>query len=181
MTKSLYKKRPFWQEVKMDIIIKDSNNKFRILSAIKYLLLYPEVQLLFSYRVQHRLIKLGFPGKLLAKILWLITTWFIPCHIFPKAKIEGGVNILHALGIVIGDNVVIKSGVRILHNVTLGSKFGEMPFIDEGANIYAGAVVIGNIIIGKNAQIGANAVVIKDVSADCLAVGIPAIIKRKNI
>jgi serine O-acetyltransferase len=48
------------------------------------------------------------------------------------------------------------------------------PIVEDGVHIYAGAVIAGGIVVGQNATIGANAVVLKDVPAGYLAVGVPA-------
>jgi serine O-acetyltransferase len=47
-------------------------------------------------------------------------------------------------------------------------------------DIGAGAKILGPIKIGNNVVIGANAVVITDVPDDCIAVGVPAVIKPKR-
>ena len=76
----------------------------------------------------------------------------------------------------IGDNCWVNQGV------TLGySNETDAPFIGNNVTVYAGAKVIGKVIVGNNVKIGANAVVIKDVPDNCTAVGIPATIIRKNI
>ena len=53
-----------------------------------------------------------------------------------------------------------------------------IPIIGDNVRICAGAVVLGDIIIGNNVTIGANAVVLKDVPDNCIAVGVPAVIKK---
>jgi len=86
----------------------------------------------------------------------------------------------HPIGIVIGEGVIIEENVHIFQNVTLGgARFGDSarrshPKICEGATIFAGAVVLGSVIIGKDATVGANSVVLTDVPDKALAVGVPA-------
>jgi serine O-acetyltransferase len=87
------------------------------------------------------------------------------------------------LGIVIhgeahvGDDVHIDQGVTIGGNAT---KFG-MPTIGNGVYIGAGAKILGPVVIGNYTVIGANAVVVTDIPSNCLAVGVPARVIRKDI
>lgn len=81
----------------------------------------------------------------------------------------------HPTGIVIAGGVDIGENVRISQNVTLGKRSGEgYPKIEDNVEIYANAVVIGDITIGKNSVIGAHATVIDDVPPDSTVVGTPA-------
>lgn len=101
------------------------------------------------------------------------------CYISFKADIGKGVRFAHPLGIVIGDGVIIGANVKIWQQVTFGShgRKGEdpgYPVIEDNVRIYAGAKLFGKIRIGKDAIIGANAVVLHDVPENCTAVGIPA-------
>lgn len=104
-------------------------------------------------------------------------------------KIGKGLIIKHPNGIVVGGGVVIGENCILLHQVTLGEKSGDgsdqthaYPTVLNNVVINAGAKLIGNITVGDNAIIGANAVVIKDVPANSAAVGIPArnIISKGN-
>lgn len=86
------------------------------------------------------------------------------------------------LGVVIGPKVVIGDGVTIYQNVTLGAKANgkeyTAPVIGDNVVIGAGACILGNVRIGNNVRVGANAVVLSDVPDDCIAVGAPTIIKK---
>lgn len=99
-------------------------------------------------------------------------------EIHPGAMIGENVFIDHGLGVVIGETAVIKNNVTIFQNVTLGgrgsSKGKRHPTIEEGCLIGAGAKILGNITIGKNSKVGANAVVLHDVPSNTTVVGIPA-------
>jgi serine O-acetyltransferase len=79
---------------------------------------------------------------------------------------------------VIGDNVIIRQGVTIGNRLVEAPE--DAPIIGNNCNIGAGAKILGNVVIGDGASIGANAVVIKDVPANAIAVGIPAVIKLKQ-
>jgi len=103
--------------------------------------------------------------------------------IHPGATIGRRVFIDHGVGVVIGETTIIGEDVLIYQQVTLGGvstdKGKRHPTIENSAVIGAGAKVLGNITIGENAKVGANSVVVKDVPADCTAVGIPArVLKR---
>lgn len=107
------------------------------------------------------------------------------CNISYNAEIGNGVKLIHPNGIVIGENVIIGDNVKIWQQVTLGSignnsKEKVYPAIESNVKIYAGAKVLGNIIIGRNSVIGANAVVIKDVPPDSVSIGVPAYNIKKN-
>lgn len=67
--------------------------------------------------------------------------------------------------------------------VTIGGKSGwyEVPVIGDNVHINAGAKIIGPVRIGDNVEIGANAVVVKDVPSNCVVAGIPARILRTNM
>lgn len=78
----------------------------------------------------------------------------------------------------IGDGCIIRQGVTI-GNRTLDKPL-EAPTLGRNVNVGAGAKILGGLTIGDNAVIGANAVVLKDVPAGALAVGVPAIIKEKK-
>lgn len=93
------------------------------------------------------------------------------------------------LGCVLHENVVVGDNVKIYQNVTLGGDGREHPDLPRGGNhpvikpnsiIYAGACVLGPVVVGEDSIVGANAVVLCDVPPHCIAVGVPAEIKRRK-
>jgi serine O-acetyltransferase len=97
----------------------------------------------------------------------------------PIAEIGPGFRLVHSLGTVIGNHVKIGSFSTIYQQVTIGTVNVQQgaidyPVIGDHAVIYAGAKVLGGIKIGNNVVIAANAVVIRDVSDNCVVGGIPA-------
>lgn len=98
-----------------------------------------------------------------------------------RARIGPGLRIYHFGGIILHPEVVVGRGCTLYHGVTLGDLggYGGAPRIGNRVLIAAGAKVLGRIAIGDDCVIGANAVVLVSVPADCLAVGVPASIKRR--
>lgn len=87
------------------------------------------------------------------------------------------------LGVVIHGDAIIGNDVHIDQCVTIGgnaTKFG-VPTIGNGVYIGAGAKILGPVVVGNHTVIGANAVVITDLPSNCLAVGVPARVIRKDI
>lgn len=95
------------------------------------------------------------------------------------ALVGRGVVIEHQGGIVIHGSSVIGDGSIIRQGCTLGirsvDQVSDAPILGRNVNVGAGAAILGKITIGDGAQIGANAVVLKDVPAHWVAVGVPAI------
>jgi serine O-acetyltransferase len=105
------------------------------------------------------------------------------CEIFavdihPAVPVGGGVFIDHGNGLVVGETAVIGNDVSILHEVTLGgtgkARGDRHPKVEDGVLISAGAKVLGNITLGRNAKIGAGSVVLHDVPPCATVAGVPA-------
>ena len=101
-----------------------------------------------------------------------------------SAFIGRGVIIEHQGGIVVHGASVIGDRCIIRQGCTLGirrvSEPTAAPILDQGVELGAGAVLLGSVRIGAGARIGANAVVLTDVPAGALAIGVPAIVHRIN-
>lgn len=141
-------------------------------------MLYPGVWAMALHRVAHWL----FVGRLyfLARAINQIARFLTGIDIHPGAQIGRELFIDHGM-VVIGETAVIGDGVTIYQNVTLGGTDPtngvpgkRHPTIGDGVIIGAGAQVLGPILVGAAARIGANAVVSKDVAAGATMVGIPA-------
>jgi serine O-acetyltransferase len=98
--------------------------------------------------------------------------------IHPAVPIGTGVFIDHGTGVVIGETSVIGNDVSILQEVTLGGTGKERgdrhPKVHDGVLLSAGAKVLGNIVIGRDAKVGAGSVVLRDVPPCATVVGVPA-------
>jgi serine O-acetyltransferase len=97
-------------------------------------------------------------------------------------RLGEGVVFLHTVGVVIGGNAIIGDRVMFLGGNTIGSvdtKSGY-PCIGNDVIIGAGARILGPVTIGDGAAIGANAVVLCDVPAGAVALGIPAVVRQRK-
>lgn len=136
---------------------------------------------LLTYRICNLLWRYKIP--FLPMIFTRIIQILYGIEIDYRAKIAGGVVIVHGNGTGIGEGVTIGTGCRIYHSVTLGISHGEedgFPQVGEHVLIGCGARILGPVKIGHYAKIGANAVVLQDVEDHAVAVGIPARIIRKE-
>lgn len=93
--------------------------------------------------------------------------------------IEGGILLFHAYGTILNAKSIGK-GCRIVHNVTLGARRGGVPTIGDYVEILPNAVITGDITIGKHCVIAPGAVVFKSIPDNCVVVGNPAFILKKD-
>lgn len=134
-------------------------------SYLEIILLYPGPRAIFFHRIAHFLYSIGlfFIARLVADISRTITG----IEIHPGAKIGERLVVDHGVGCVIGETAEVGNDCIIFHGVTLGGvKFDPVkrhPTVGNNVLIGAGAKVLGPVIIGDGARIGANAVVLKDV------------------
>ncbi|WP_206706332.1 serine O-acetyltransferase EpsC [Anoxybacillus flavithermus] len=134
---------------------------------------------LLIYRISNLLYRWHIP--LLPMILTRIVQIIYSIDIDWRAKIAGGVVIVHGVGVVIGQGAEIGAGTKLYHGVTLGishSNNDGFPKIGRDVLVGAGAKILGKVNVGDNAKIGANAVVLSDVPPNAIAVGVPAKIKN---
>ena len=152
-------------------------------SKISILLTYPGVKALFFHRIANFFSKAKF--DLVARLISQLSRFFTGIEIHPKAEIGKNFFIDHGMGVVIGETSEIGDNVTIYHATTLGGispsiKSDEQryvkrhPTLKNNVVVGSGAQVLGPIVVGENAKIGANAVVTKDVPANAVMVGIPA-------
>jgi len=136
---------------------------------------YPGFHALYFHRVahwlwQHRL-------YFLARFISHIGRGLTGIEIHPGARIGPGFFIDHGMGVVIGETAEIGENVTLYHGVTLGGtswkKEKRHPTIGSNVVIGAGAKILGPVVVGDGSRIGANSVVVKDVPADSVVVGVP--------
>ncbi|SFU91459.1 serine O-acetyltransferase [Polaromonas sp. YR568] len=117
---------------------------------------------------------------LLAKLFSTLNVLVFGIEVSPQVQIGGGLFLPHTVGTVIGAER-IGENCTIMQGVTLGTSEPDMgftvdrrPVVGSHVLIGSGAKIIGRIVIGDYARIGANAVVLRDVPDHALAVGVPA-------
>ena len=166
----------WWKET-IDIVKK---NDPAARSSLEIILTYPGIKALAAHRLSHFLWKHDF--KLIARMHSQFWRFWTQIEIHPGAELAEGVFIDHGSGLVIGETAIVEKGVMLYHGVTLGGTGKDVgkrhPTVREGALVSAHAQVIGPIEIGKNARVGAAAVVVADVPADVTVVGVPAKVVR---
>ncbi|WP_422117208.1 serine O-acetyltransferase EpsC [Brachybacterium sp. UNK5269] len=140
------------------------------------LLTSPGLHAIWTHRLAHRLWTRG--AKLPALVLAQGARSVTGVEIHPGATIGRRFFIDHGMGVVVGETAEVGDDVMLYHGVTLGGRSMQRikrhPTVEDGVTIGAGARVLGPVVIGQGAQIGANAVVVKDVPRRATAVGIPA-------
>ncbi|MEY2826845.1 MAG: serine O-acetyltransferase [Actinomycetota bacterium] len=133
----------------------------------------PGLHAIWVYRVAHILWK--WKRRILSRMLSNYAKFFSGIEIHPGAKIGRRLVIDHGSGVVIGETAEIGDDVLMYHGVTLGGKtldpVKRHPTIGNRVILGAGAKLIGNITIGDDCRVGANAVVTKDMPAGSTAVG----------
>jgi len=140
------------------------------------ILYFKGFQALQAYRIAHWLWQQERHGMALYLQSRISEIFAVDIH--PAAKIGAGILLDHATGIVIGETSVLDDNISILQGVTLGGTGKESgdrhPKIKTGVLIGAGSNVLGNVVIGEGAWIGAGSVVLEDVEAHTTVVGVPA-------
>ena len=139
-------------------------------------LLYPSVHAMMFHRVAHFFYRIRF--HFLARSISQFSRFLTQIEIHPAAKIGKNLFIDHGSGVVIGETAIIGDNCTIYQQVTLGgislNKVKRHPTLKNNVIVGCGAKVLGDITIGENAKIGANAVVLNDVEDNTVVVGIPA-------
>ena len=152
-------------------------------SILSIILTYPGVKAVFFYRIANFFYLAKF--DLISRIISQTTRFFTGIEIHPGATIGKNLFIDHGMGVVIGETSIIGNNVTIYHMATLGGIAPSInsnqqrmvkrhPTLDDYVVVGSGAQILGPVIIGANAKVGANAVVTKDVPENAVMVGIPA-------
>ncbi|MGL5829983.1 MAG: serine O-acetyltransferase EpsC, partial [Angustibacter sp.] len=105
-------------------------------------------------------------------------------EIHPGARIGRRFFIDLGMGVVIGETAEIGDDVMLYNGVNLGgrslARVKRHPTLEDGVVVGAGARILGPVRIGARSQVGANAVVVKDVPPDCVVVGVPGQIRPRG-
>ncbi|MFA5448898.1 MAG: serine O-acetyltransferase [Clostridia bacterium] len=149
-------------------------------SKLLVFLTYSGIKAMFYYRLAHKLYQKGM--RLLPGLLSARARKKTGIEIHPAAKIGKGLFIDHGSGVVIGETTEIGDNVTIYQGVTLGGTGKDVgkrhPTVGNNVMISAGAKILGPVIIGDYAKIGAGSVVLKNVPARCTIVGVPGRVVR---
>lgn len=151
-------------------------------SRVEVALAYPGVHAIWAYRVAHRMWRepaLRLPARLLSQFARFLTG----IEIHPGAQLGRRMFIDHGMGVVIGETATVGDDVVMFHGSTLGGKSMRRgkrhPTLGDNVVVGAGAKVLGPVWIGDGVLIGANAVVVTDVPARSIAVGVPATVRPR--
>lgn len=151
-------------------------------SKLEIFLLYPGVHAVLYHRVAHWLYR--HHRFFLARCVSQWSRFWTGIEIHPGATIGHRLVIDHGMGIVIGETAEIGDDCLLYQGVTLGGtgkdKGKRHPTLGNNVLIGAGTKVLGPVYIGDNARIGAGSVVLKNLPANCTAVGVPAEVVRIN-
>jgi len=135
---------------------------------------YPGMTAIIHHRLAHVLYQLG--AKLLARLVAEIAHTKTGIDIHPGANIGSSFFVDHGTGVVIGETAIVGERVRIYQAVTLGARHfptdetGRVvkgnprhPIVEDDVVIYAGATILGRIVIGQGSTIGGNVWLTEDV------------------
>ena len=152
-------------------------------SKLSIILTYPGAKAVFFHKIANFFAIAIF--NLIARIISQFSRFLTGIEIHPKANIGKNLFIDHGMGVVIGETSEIGDNVTIYHMATLGGispsvnsneqrNIKRHPTLKDNVVVGSGAQILGPVTVGKNAKIGANAVVTKDVPENAVMVGIPA-------
>ena len=152
-------------------------------SKLSIILTYPGAKAVFFHKIANFFAIAKF--HLIARIISQFSRFLTGIEIHPRANIGKNLFIDHGMGVVIGETSEIGDNVTIYHMATLGGispsinsneqrNIKRHPTLKDNVVIGSGAQILGPVTVGKNAKIGANAVVTKDVPENAVMVGIPA-------
>jgi len=152
-------------------------------SKLSIILTYPGAKAVFFHKIANFFAIAKF--DLVARIISQLSRFLTGIEIHPRANIGKNLFIDHGMGVVIGETSEIGDNVTIYHMATLGGispsvnsneqrNIKRHPTLKDNVVVGSGAQILGPVTVGKNAKIGANAVVTKDVPENAVMVGIPA-------
>ncbi len=144
--------------------------------------------MLFSilYRIEHtfltsKSIFFHYAGVILQPFYYIMTYYVLDIDIDPTVKVGKGLYV-HNRGIIVSATTTIGNNCTILGPITIGMNLNGLkaPSIRNNVTVCTGARIIGDISIGNNVIVGANAVVIRNVRSGVIVGGVPAVILKKN-
>lgn len=152
-------------------------------SDLEVAIAYSGIHAMWSHRIAHELWKKK-AGKTPARLLSQFTRFLTGVEIHPGATIGRRPFIDHGTMIVIGETTVIGDDVLMYQGTTLGGraldKSERHPQVGNNVMFGSGATLIGPVTVGNDVAIGANAVVVRDIPSDSIALGLPATHRHKD-
>ncbi len=131
-----------------------------------------------GFRLSHAI---GRVNPLAGAILKQLNQVVTGCDIGHEAQIGPGLRMLHPAGVVINPHAVIGARFTIHSSVTIGGSPSAAPVIGDDVNLAPGARILGGVRIGNRVRVGANAVLTKTIEGeDMVLAGVPARILRKT-
>jgi len=168
-----------WQLIKEDVACvfeRDpaARNLFDVLTC------YSGVHAILFHRLNHWLWSHG--ARWLARFLGNTSRWLTGIEIHPGAQIGRRFFVDHGTGVVIGETAEIGNDVTLYQGVTLGGRTLDEgkrhPSLGNNVVVGAGAKILGPFLVGDDARIGSNAVVLEAVPAGATVVGVPGRVVR---
>ncbi len=168
-----------WQLLKEDVTCvfeRDpaARNVFDVLTC------YSGVHAILFHRVNHWLWQRGLRWP--ARFMGNIARWLTGIEIHPGASIGRRFFVDHGTGVVIGETAEIGNDVTLYQGVTLGGRTFNAgkrhPTLGNNVVVGAGAKILGPFLVGDDARVGSNAVVLEAVPEGATVVGVPGRIVR---
>lgn len=145
-------------------------------SRLEVVLCYPGFHAVALHRLAHAAWRNNW--KLTGRFISHLSRWLTGIEIHPAAHIGRRLFVDHGMGVVIGETSEIGDDVTLYQGVVLGgislNEGKRHPTLGNKVIVGAGAKILGPVMVGDGARVGANAVVLKDVPAGATMVGVPA-------
>ncbi len=153
------------------VVERDPAARYRLEVA----LLYPGVHAVWAHRAANAMWHKGV--RLPARALSQAARFATGIEIHPAATLGPRLFIDHGMGVVIGQTAIVGADVTIYHGVTLGGTSlnpgKRHPTVGDRVTIGAGAKVLGNVVVGDDSRVGANAVLVRSVEDHSVVIGVP--------
>lgn len=139
---------------------------------------------LVLFRLAQMLTRAPAPVRVLAVPYFVfyrvIVEWFLGIELRRTTRVGPRLALHHGQSLVVNDRAVIGADCILRHATTIGHKAadGGCPRIGDRVDIGPNVVILGNIAVGNDVVIGAGSVVVKDVPANAVVAGNPAVILR---
>ncbi len=151
-------------------------------TKLEIILCYPGLHAIWLHRIAHCLYNKGW--IIFPRLINTLSRFLTGIDIHPGAKLGRGLFIDHGMGVVIGETCEIGINVTLYQGVTLGGTGKEKgkrhPTIGDNVVVASGAKVLGSFSVGANSKIGSGSVVLHEVPANSVVVGIPGRIVAQN-